>query len=90
MAESSDYLEGKAGLAKLAIKNLRQRINTPRVLTKTIKLAMKPILALDWDKPLVREIGSKTLLELLIDRRIADITSDTYRELVRKLKKYLR
>ena len=87
---SESYLEGKAGLAKLAIKNLRQTINTPRVSTKLIQTAMKPILALDWDKPLVRIIGTKTLLELFRDLRSTGITSEEYRELVNKIKKYLR
>ena len=68
---SESYLDGGDGLAEIAIKNIRQTINTHRVLTKLIKIAMKPILALDWGKPLVRAIGPKTLLELFRDLRSA-------------------
>ena len=75
-----------SGIANLAIKNMRRENNTPRALTGTIKLATKPILSLDWDKPLVRAIGSKTIDELLRDIRIAGITSGKYGQLARKLK----
>ena len=79
-------LGGTAGLAKLAIEDLRQAINTHRVLNKMIKMATTPILSLDWGKPLIRAIGPKTIDELLRDLLIAGITSGEYGELVSKLK----
>ena len=57
----------------------------PRVLTKTIKSATKPILSIDWGKPLVREIGSKTIDEMILDLRSTGITSGEYTELVFRL-----
>ena len=51
-----------------------------------IKLVTKPILALDWGKPLVGALGHNTVSGLPRDLRIAGIISDEYGELVRQLK----
>ena len=87
---SESSIEGKSGLSKLAIKNIRRAINTHRARSKMIEMATKPTVSIDWGEPLVREVGSNTLEELLRGHRITGVTSVEYGALVRKLQEYIR
>lgn len=90
MVEPSEFLEGRDGLGNLSINNLRQSTNTHRVLAKTIKLAPKQILALDWGAPLVRAIWSETLGALLRELRTAGVKFGESGEFTNNLKRYIR